>query len=298
MDGVDEANTGVIVGSAEEEADELLNEEEAAQKFDDGFTDEEDTSSRPTESATLPAEVTTPAPEAQGDLAPEYVQVTAEDLAQIKAAILAIEDLKEKTAHATKVSDTATGQYGELSRTLANLRAATPLGQSVEVSDADFEEMREDFPELAQMQAKGLKRIFSKMTGTAGQAPVIDDRAIDARVEARFEVAQEQYAREQLAWMQPEWEDIVGPPNTNTEYRQWLATQPEEYQRKMNDTNSPYAIDTSIKQFQADTQATPKAQAASRSNRFKAAVQPRGAGGVASKPGRSDDDEFNEGFNG
>ena len=83
----------------------------------------------------------------------------------------------------------------------------------------------------------------------------------------------------------------------DTDYRKWLATQPEPYRAKINASNNAFEIAGSVKSFEsARQQAAAKAKAdASRNKRIESAIQPRSAGGHSL--GATDDDDFLAGFN-
>jgi hypothetical protein len=104
----------------------------------------------------------------------------------------------------------------------------------------------------------------------------------------------------------PDWHSIVGAvgkdeqPDPNNPYRKWLATKPDDYQRRINGTMSAAVIGRSIRLFQSETKAPAKPATQSRDSNardavIRGAVQPKGDGGAPSSS-NSREDAFAAGF--
>lgn len=253
--------------------------------FDSGFDDEPTVT--PANVETQPAEPEVPAP--------EYVQITKEDFERLNANATTVVELK---AAMDKQFGTAFGKMGGLERTLTQLQTATPAGQSVEFTDDMAAELLEDYPDIGVGTVKALKNFAAKMKGVGAAAPQVDQGKVAELVESRLVSIQTEDLEDSFS----DWREIVGTPDDhgvipNTEYRQWLAKQPEDYQRKLNGTNSAGVIARSITKFKEFKPAPtpPSPQPSARKQLITEAVNPRGQGGSPSGP--TANDEFNSGFN-
>lgn len=241
-----------------------------------------------------PAEATTEAAEDK----PEYVQVTAKELADIRAAAA-------KTASYDSQLSRVFGTLGNLQKLLneqkASAQPAAPsAGRKIEIPKEAFAEMERDFPELAKMNRSALEAALSGM-----QVGEVDD----GKLKTMLDNLASGREIEDLEDAYPDWRSIVGAvtkeqqPDPNHPFRKWLATKDEAYQAKVNGAEKAFVIRRAIRQFQADTKpaaATPKPapekpRETARADRFRAAVQPKGDG-AAPAPGKSDNDEFETGF--
>lgn len=77
-----------------------------------------------------------------------------------------------------------------------------------------------------------------------------------------------------------------------------VGTKDAEYQQRINETESPAAVQRSIALFRRETRTATKPAAekpAARADRFRAAVQPKGDGATI-PAGRSENDDFESGF--
>lgn len=64
----------------------------------------------------------------------------------------------------------------------------------------------------------------------------------------------QQTAPAKLLQRHPDWEAVVGPKDSQTPFRTWLATQPAAYQRIILGSWDPNEIGESIDRFKAETQ--------------------------------------------
>lgn len=270
--------------------------------FDAGFDGKPGAPTETPETTDKPAEQ--PAAEAPGAeaaaAAPEYVQITKEQLEQLTASAAAVKDLQ---ATLTANSDKAFGKIGGIERLVKDLQASTAAGEVVELSDEDMAEFAEEYPELANMQRKVLNAALSKIklrgTGTGeGFDPAKLQEMVTARLDPALKSVDErvEYLVESrlLSREHPDWKEVVdaGNPESKNAYRTWLATQPAEYQKTINETFDSSVLSAALTKFKAAEKA--KATISQRQSRIDAAVAPKGTGGHAEAG--SDDDDFDEGF--
>ena len=85
--------------------------------------------------------------------------------------------------------------------------------------------------------------------------PAIDLSALDTLPgDSEKQLKQEhQQAIETLSRRHPDWAVIVGPENSQTEYRKWLDKQPPEYQAKILASWNPSEVANSIDKFKKET---------------------------------------------
>ena len=123
--------------------------EEAA--FVQSFGGQPETPTEPTPPAdqATDEEDETDTPEAQAPT------LTAE---QYEAAMAKVAEIDALKSAVDKLQSTAFGRLGGLERTLRELQATTPAGQSISVTKDDFAEMAKDFPELVDITVAGLNR--------------------------------------------------------------------------------------------------------------------------------------------
>ncbi len=235
-------------------------------------------------------------PRAEETPAPEYVQVTAKEWAEVRAAA-------QRTASYDQQFSKAFGTIGNIQKMLneqkAPERTQVPTARKVEIPKDAFAAMERDFPELAQQTRAALE---AALTGL----PVAD---VDAnKIEGMLATYTSKREVEALEDAYPEWRKIVGAvditkeqPDPDNAFRKWLATKDEAYQARVNGTESAAVIGRAIRTFQNETKAPAKPAATPRDNaraeRIKAAVQPRGDGAGTGTGGTSDQDEFEAGFN-
>lgn len=231
----------------------------------------------------------TEAARAEAEPKPEYVQITAKDWDEIKAAAA-------RTASYEKQFSSFNGKLGNIYTTLNSLKEATPRDLEVKLPDQAFTKMAKDYPELAELSREEFQ---AALAGLKGAKP--DGEAIK-KIQMELE-------QEDLDDAIPDWRTIVGAvqtdkeqPDQNNAFRKWLATKPDEYQARINGTIRAPVIQRAIRLFQNETKAPAKPAPAvtprdtARAERIRDAVQPKGDGAVASS-GNSEADAFAAGFN-
>jgi hypothetical protein len=252
---------------------------------------------KPTEKTTAKPEKPEPAatPRAKEESKPEYIQITAKDWADVRAAAA-------KTASYDQQLSKLFGTTGNIQKLVANLQGQTPAGRKIEIPKDAFSQMEKDFPELAQQTRAALEAALSGLPGTANGAE-FDVTTLKSMLAA--EKAKQQI--EDLEDAHPDWREIVGAvdvtreqPDPNNPFRKWLASKDAAYQQRINGSESAAVIGRAIRAFQRETAAPAKVNGTQRdtvrADRIRSAVQPRGdnAGAAAAK---TDQDEFEAGFN-
>lgn len=204
----------------------------------------------------------------------------------------------------------------------SDMKEEAAVEPEFKVTKKDWDEMR-----AAAARTASYDQQFSRIYGTIGNIqqtikkpaaaaeqttvdpaakPVVDD---DAAIRKRVTDAAVEREIEALEDLHPTWRDVVGVPDAegktpDNDFRKWLATQPAEYQQRINATHSSVVISRAIDKFKVDAEAAKvaatvaAAEAAKtnlRKNRLADAVTPRGDGRQTA-PGKSDDEEFNSGF--
>lgn len=252
--------------------------------------------------------------------APKYVQITETEFNSLKA-------LPQRL-------DQAFGKIGGVERIMQSLQTQQsrhPSGEPLKLSEADFAELKTEFPELADLHIKGMQRVLERisMPGADPQAieRVVGERTaavrtemIDSHLDAIFatsekpegsdwrkEVSGPQYLR--FMESQPGWR----PEYANKEYRDSLLADPDSELSifiKANPTSAVALADsqslrdaaTLMRKFKTfrdtppPTQAQPTQAAAPnvKSRAIAAAVPPKGNQAVTRQP--TADDEFESGF--
>lgn len=291
--------------------EEQVEDAQALKDFDAGFVSEPPPPVKPAQGTppeTKPAAEAAPkapaqqpepkAPE-QKAAAPEYVQITKDEHATLMAAAA-------KTASFDGQFSKLFGTMGNLQQTLNRLQKETPAGEKVELNKVSLAKLRESFPEVADLLEGDMAEIFKGLRGTGpADADGATLTAEDMQKAAKAYAVQLQ--TEALEEDHPTWRDVVGAVDgegnydANNEFRKWLATQPADYQTKINETNSAAVISKAIDKFQASKAPTPvppvppAPKVAARKAVIQSAIQPKGDGGQPPPPKTADDD-FNEGF--
>lgn len=301
-----EAEETPVETPAEPTAEETAKAEAEAEKaFAEGFE------AKPTETVTPPVAEKTPEaePEKVVEETPKVVEPSFAKItdAQWQEVFSKSRSVDAVSAAVEKARSDAFGKIGGLERTIKELQAATPVGQALEVSAKDLEELQKDFPDLTDNLAKGLTRVLSRFKGTAPVAedPAAFDARVNSVVEARLSAAREasvkERAVERLTDRHPDWQEVVGPKDSTTEFRRWLIGQDEIYHAKILASNNPVEVSQAIDKFKEYTEkkkTKPAAQVSqSRRERLEEAVPAKGG---STSPGKSREqtaeEQFAEGY--
>lgn len=200
---------------------------------------------------------------------------TEEEIAALLGEIPSMKDGYRKQI------DNLAGNYGKLNAAFQKLQSDTPRGEAVTVNDEDLKEMQEAFPELADLTKSALNNVLKRLSVRGGNAE-IDPALIEKLVGDRVSNAEISIHKKLLKGFAPDWETVIGLPDPatgvapKTAYRTWLATQPADYQSRINTSNDAFEISSSVKDFQAAQEATAKKQAQNK-QRLTNAIQPAGS---------------------
>ena len=213
-----------------------------------------------------------PAPEPEK---PRMFGRTEDEITELLGEIPTIKDSYRKQI------DNLAGNVGSLKSALQRLQQDTPKGEAVTVTDEDLADMNREFPELAGMTKSALNNVLKRINLRGSS---FDPAAVDERVNTLVaeKVSSERVAihKELLDGLTPKWTEIVGLPVNGvipkTPYRDWLVTQPIDYQNKINASNNAFEIGNSVKSFQAAQEAFAKKQMQNK-QRLTNAIQPSGS---------------------
>jgi hypothetical protein len=236
--------------------------------------------------------------------APKLATITEEQFQEMTRRLAEIDEIKASTGQRM---DKAFGKLGSIEQVLGKLQSSTPSGEQVNISTEDFAELAEEYPEIAKMQIAGLNKVLSKMKGTSGSA--LDEESLNRMVAERLEPALNN-VRQQieqnsevkfLNYMQSDWREIVGLPDEQgvipkTEFRQWLSTQPSDYQEKVNNAWDASVIHSAVKTFQGTKKEVNNQEVSDRKKQISAAITPKSSGNKALV--QTAQDEFAAGFYG
>lgn len=270
---------------------------EIAEAFSEGFADfaegEPPKESQPTEpTPTGPSEQPVVAKEPE----PEFIQLTKDDWTRTQQLITGLE------AKLKRGLDDNYGRIGGLQQLVQQVRESNK-SRKIKLTADDFPALKDEFPTLVGHLIEGLNAKLGE--GVAGGAEPIDLEPIRAELKAEAEQRQQaelkiqkveeerrQEAREALADTHEDWVDVVGLPGPNgeppseTDFRKWVGTLPEQEQEKVWNSWNPRFLAKKITEFKnlnkAETERAAREVSAvtTRRNKLQASVTPRSAGGA------------------
>lgn len=229
----------------------------------------------------------TEAPPAVETKAPEYVQLTRQEVDELKASLKAATD---KAASHDKQFSTWFGTVGRYEALLKEVQAKQSETTG-KLSSAAFDKLKEQFPELADMTREAVTNAL------ADKAPAVDRSEIERlraeKLEAEMEALEDAHS---------DWRELIGaaaPGQANPEhpFRKWLASKDEAYQTRINKTESAVVLLRAIDRFQTETKKPAKpapdtARADARRERIEAGVTQRGDGARPSSGPTTAEDAF------
>ena len=225
---------------------------------------------------------------------PKYVQVTEDELQRLRSAATAIDEIK---AESKRQFDAAFGKIGGMQQLLDQLKSQTPSGQAVALTEEDFADLKEQWPELADLTLKGFNKVLDKLKGTGAPTATIDvDKLVAERLAPEIDRVRQEYRTEitdlRLRAHHKDWKTVLN----SQDFLAWEKTLPQEEQQKFLTSSDPEYVAEMITKFKTAQQAAAdKAKKNStRQELIEASVAPRGTGGHAPAP--SEDDEFDAGF--
>ena len=239
---------------------------------------------------TPPADEVPPEPEVK------YAQVTEAQLAALLDKATAFDSHQANTK---KELDRAFGTIGNMKQVIDRLQSGTQAGNQVELTEEDIREISDQYPDLGKSMLKTLQNVVGKLKGTGSAAP-FDVSSIDQRVQQQIAPQMEdlsvkimqKIAHDDLIEDFPTYREIAGPPGSNTEFRQWLAKQPNNREAKVLESNRTAVIHKALTDFVNSKKAAPKQ--GNRENRLRSAITPRGEASHTASV--TDDDDFDKGF--
>lgn len=212
----------------------------------------------------------------------------AEELAALKAKVSALKDSHADAATVRRMH----GEIGNINRTLQQLQQPqAPAKDDLAAALASAEAVAAEYPELAGPLVNAIKALSAK---PADQAQPQED--IHALVEKRVTEERKATHKALLTALVPGWDKIVGTPDERgvvpkTEYRDWLATKPVEYQRQISASDNALEVKASIEAFKAETQERQRKQ-----NKLAAAVVSKGTTQPAGPSVIPDEEGFARGY--
>lgn len=224
--------------------------------------------------------------------APEYVQLTKDQLESLMARAQEVDNLKAVPQRI----DQAFGKLGNVERILQSLQkqqTEQPQGQPLQLSEADFAELKQQFPEVAELHLKGMQRVLERI-----KIPGADPQAIEKVVSERTAAVRTELVDSRLdEIVDGDWRQEVN----SQAFKDWLPKQPAEVQA-LADSDSLRDAATLMRKFKSfrDNPAPAPAQPAQaatptvKSRVIAAAVPPRGNQAVSRQP--TEADEFEAGF--
>jgi hypothetical protein len=131
--------------------------------------------------------------------------------------------------------------------------------------------------------------------------PIIEDRlaAQHKAFQDTTERERKLTAIERLTDLHEDWRTVVGPAESHTPFRQWLATKGLEYQEQVLDSWNPREVAKALKEFKSLTPPKPSAPKgpSTRSQLLAEAVPARGGSPAPVRPREKTEKEaFAEGF--
>jgi hypothetical protein len=232
----------------------------------------------------------TPAPQA----GPKRVEIDEAELQALRQRA----DSAQETAAFQKKFDQAFGQIGSLKQAIDKLRTETPAGEKVEISETDFKDLSEAYPEIGKLTAQGLNKVLGKFKGTGGADPEAIDKMVTERVAAARSEINGQVTDAVLNGIVPRWRQQVNTPAFDA----WLKGQQAEVQglAESDDLGDAATMLRLYRRHIERPAATPAPtpapnRGATRQRQIAAAVTTRGDGAApAASP--AEDDDFAAGF--
>lgn len=281
-----------------EPAQLLVENDEVAENNESAKAD--DTQAKTTESSGSDAVETKTEDEPQKE-AGKSEGLTDEKVLELLKTSQTTEELR---AGIKKLRDETFGRVGGLERTLKALQEglAAP-GQENDIEE-HFADLKEQYPDAAPLIIKGIKQAMKQAKSiaiTAGEAPNPEELVqkilpqIEETVSQRFDM---RFIQRTLDREHKGWREIVGEPNSNTEFRTWLKGKPNEQEILGSyDVDLLSGILTEFKEHKKAKTEQPKPPASStRTSRLEEAVTPKGKIKPPAPRPKSEEEEFEEGF--
>jgi hypothetical protein len=222
---------------------------------------------------------------------PEVVPETPEEKPEpVQYAQITEQQWQEMQAQASQKFDKAFGQLGGMKQVIERLQEQTRSGHPVEVTEDDVSDLRDEFPEIADLTLKALQKVAGKLKGT-GDSPDIE-RIVTERVS---KVQADLIDSRLDEVVDGDWKAEVATP----QFQEWLGKQADDVKAlsessSVRDAARMLRIYASAKNQPAAKEPAPEPISA-RQRQLAAAVNPKSAGAKPSVT--SEEDEFDAGFN-
>lgn len=204
-------------------------------------------------------------------------------------------ELLQQISKLQKALDTTNGTYGqkladmqrrldELTQQRQNDPEVERQPVDVELSEDDFEELKAEFPELAPMAAKGVKRALQKVLQNIGRGGQFNQEDVSRFIQGRIDDNRQQIADEIkremhleiLTEKHPDWKDVAGIDTSTGVVRwndmafgNWVATQPHDVQDSIINSNNAYELSKHISNYKNSLKSK-------KQNNLEKAIQPKG----------------------
>lgn len=227
---------------------------------------------------------------------------------QVEKLLATAGSLDEVKAAVDKLRSDAFGRVGGIERLIKTLQESTTEGAAIEVTVDDLKEVGEEYDLLTPRLAKSLTRVLGKLKGTKSSVPSMTKEEIETRAN---EIANTAAATEgsrvmtamlhnQLAMLHRDWRDVVGPKDSDTEFRRWLKATPDKEREALASTDPNYLADVITEFKETKKKPAPKPTPVGkdpREDRLREAVPVRGGGGKPPAPKQQTaQEQFEEGF--
>lgn len=229
------------------------------------------------------AENAEPARAEEAAAKPEYqVGVTAEQLTAMLAKMPKIEELETMT---TQELRKVHGKFGEINSVLQNLQKNLQESSKpgLNLSQAKFKRLAEEYPELAQLLSEDLNEI-----GISGAAqPQVNPEEFNNAVAAVKEDLSKQMQHNLLLVQHKDYPTVV----TSDEFKVWAQTLPPEEQQELNSSWDAVYLGEKISQFK-DWQNKKQNGSAERRERLQRATMPQGKLAAPTPTAMTEEDGF------
>ena len=269
------------------QGDETITDAQAREQLESGFS-----GTQPTETQAQTIESTEANPPAEPEVVEppvEYVQLTRQELDDLKARVAAIDGLR---ATQEKSFGTAFGKLGDIEK---RVKQFSEGAAEIDIPQSEIDALREDGFEP---MAKALEKLRSLR---ALPAAGIDPAQVEALFQQRMAPAIQKQELRHLATVHPDWQAVDSDPA----FAKWVVAQGQTFAQDLAKASNEYdadAISSAMTTFksQRKAQQTASAKAAlsadARRGRISAAVTPKGSGGTNAATSTAID-EFNAGYN-
>lgn len=259
------------------------NEAAFAAGFEAIRSGEEADSQEPATAAATP-EAEPPADEAPIEEA-LFAGFTETQLKALLAKAAQVDDLEKQIAKAH-------GKIGEFNRTLQEYQAreVKPAATTEQLGDGPSDsELESDYPDIAKLADIRARKIVdeamkARPAETGAPAAEVASEIANVRRETQEEIMGVLHGKD--------WRDVI----TSTDYKTWLATQPEEIQKRATETPRATELSEVISSFKSWKDGGVRNQNSSRS-RLEAGLTPKGVSSGKQQVGPTEHDEFRAGFN-